>query len=196
MTDTETIAVYDAKAQDYADSLTTREPNRHLAAFIHAVPQGGAVLDLGCGPGNAAAAMIDAGLKVTAIDPSIEMAKVAKDKYDVDVQIGTFENVIQTAQYDGIWVSFSLLHVPRMDAPRYLKAIHTALKPNGQLMIGVKTGDGEQRDKIGRKYTYFQPAELDTLLRDAGFTPLTAFEGAEEGLDGTIAPFIIVTAHA
>lgn len=196
MTDTKTISVYDAKAQDYADLVSTDKPNRHLRAFIDALPAGGHALDLGCGPANSAAAMQAAGLTVTAIDPSTEMARVAKEHYDIDVQIGTFEDVTETALYDGIWVSFSLLHAPRTDVPRYLKAMHRALKPKGALILGVKTGDGEHRDGIGRKYTYFQPDELDTLLRDAGFTPTSTFEGREKGLAGTVDPFIIMTAHA
>ena len=196
MTDTKTIAVYDAKAQDYADLVTNEKPSRHLRDFINALPKGGHALDIGCGPANSAAAMKDAGLSVTAIDPSTEMAKVAKQHYDIDVQIGTFEDVTETAIYDGVWVNFSLLHAPRADVPRYLKAIHTATKPKGALTIGVKTGDGEERDGIGRKYTYFQPDELDTLLREAGFTPTSEHKGSEMGLAGTIDPFIIVTAHA
>ncbi len=196
MADQQTIAVYDAKAQDYADLVTNDKPNRHLTAFIDALPKGGHALDLGCGPANSAATMVKAGLTVTAIDPSHEMARVAKENFNIDVQIGTFEDVTETALYDGVWINFSLLHAPRKDVPRYLKAVHTALKPQGALTLGVKTGDGENRDGIGRKYTYFQPAELDALLRDAGFTPTSTYEGAEMGLAGTMDSFIIVTAHA
>jgi SAM-dependent methyltransferase len=196
MTDQETIDVYNAKAQDYVNLVSVDKPNRHLQAFIDALPKGGHALDLGCGPGNSAAMMRDAGLKITAIDPSTKMTELGRAKYDVDIKLGTFEDVTEVAEYDGIWASFSMLHAPRIDVPRYLKAIHTALKPKGTFVIGVKTGDGEERDGIGRRYTYFQPAELDALLRDAGFTPTSVFEGKEAGLAGTIDPFIIVTAHA
>ena len=196
MTDKETIDVYNAKAQDYMDLVATDKPTRHLQAFIDALPEGGHALDLGCGPGNSAAMMRDAGLQITAIDPSPKMVELGRAKYGINIKLGTFEDVTQTAIYDGIWASFSMLHAPRADIPRYLKAIHTALKPNGTFMIGVKTGSGEDRDAIGRRYTYFKATELDQLLRDAGFTPTHAYEGSEAGLAGTIDSFIIVTAHA
>ncbi|MEJ6708949.1 MAG: class I SAM-dependent methyltransferase [Amylibacter sp.] len=196
MTDTQTIDVYNAKAQDYIDLVTTDKPTRHLQAFIDALPKGGHALDLGCGPGNSAAMMQAAGLIATAIDPSPKMVELGRAKFGIGIKLGTFEDVTQTAIYDGIWASFSMLHAPRADVPRYLKAIHTALKPNGTFVIGVKTGSGEERDAIGRRYTYFEETELDTLLRGAGFTPTHAHTGSEAGLAGTIDPFIIVTAHA
>ena len=196
MTDKKTIAVYDAKAQDYVDLVSTDKPNRHLRAFMDALPAGGYALDLGCGPGNSAAMMRDAGFRVKAIDPSTAMAKLGSEKYNLDIQIGTFDDVTEVAEFDGIWASFSLLHAPRADIPRHLKSIHTALKPNGIFVVGLKTGTGQERDGIGRQYTYFEKDELDSLLRDAGFTPTDVFEGREAGLAGTIDPFIVVTAHA
>ena len=53
--DPETIAVYDARARDYADMFDTENSGRHLRAFRETLPDGARVLDLGCGPGNTAA---------------------------------------------------------------------------------------------------------------------------------------------
>nr|WP_325251580.1 class I SAM-dependent methyltransferase [Amylibacter sp.] len=194
--DRQTIEIYDAKAADYAKLVTSDAPSRHLRAFMDALPKGGHLLDLGCGPGNAAASMRDAGFRVTAIDASPRMVELGADRYGLDITLGTFDDVTQTAQYDGIWASFSLLHAPRTDIPRHLSAIHTALKPNGIFVIGVKTGTGTERDSLGRQYTYFEPAELDSLLRAAGFTPISSATGSDKGLSGDISPWIIVTAHA
>lgn len=196
MTDKQTLDVYATKAQDYVNLVTTDKPNRHLRAFIAALPTGGHALDIGCGPGNSAAAMQAAGLTVTAVDPSPEMATLGRERFGVDILQGSYDDITETAQYDGIWSSFSMLHVPRAHVPRHLTAIERALKPNGVFVIGVKTGTGEERDAIGRRYTYFTRTELDTLLTDAGLTPTDHFEGREAGLAGTIDPFIIVTAHA
>lgn len=194
--DRQTIEIYDAKAADYAKLVTSDAPSRHLRAFMDALPKGGHLLDLGCGPGNAAASMRDAGFRVTAIDASPRMVELGADRYGLDITLGTFDDVTQTAQYDGIWASFSLLHAPRADIPRHLSAIHTALKPNGIFVIGVKTGTGTERDSLGRQYTYFEPAELDSLLRAAGFTPISSATGSDKGLSGDISLWIIVTAHA
>jgi SAM-dependent methyltransferase len=194
--DPETIATYNAKAQDYVDLITTAQPTRHLQAFMDALPKGGRALDLGCGPGNSAAMMRDHGFQVTAIDASPKMAELGAAKYNLDIKIGTFDDVTETAVYDGVWASFSLLHAARADIPRHLRAIHRSLKPGGTFVIGVKTGTGTARDKIGRQYTYFEPKELDTLLCAAGFSPQSSATGADKGLAGDIEPWIIITAHA
>jgi trans-aconitate methyltransferase len=56
MADTQTLDVYDGKIDDYL-RLTQAPPSKALLAFIKAIPAGGRVLDLGCGPGLAAAEM-------------------------------------------------------------------------------------------------------------------------------------------
>ena len=194
--DRQTIDIYDEKAAEYASRVTSDTPSRHLRAFMNSLPRGGAVLDLGCGPGNAAANMRDAGFDVTAIDASPEMVALGAARYGLDITLGTFDDIKGTAIFDGVWASFSLLHAARQDIPRHLKAIHTALKSGGIFVISVKTGTGTSRDAIGRQYTYFEPDELDRLLRNAGFRPVASDSGSDTGLSGETSPWIIVTAHA
>ena len=55
-------------------------------------------------------------------------------------------------------------------------------------------GDGTHRDGIGRRYTYVTKPELEGLLTDAGLTPLREWQGEEPGLDGVMAPWIIIQA--
>ncbi|MCP5073028.1 MAG: class I SAM-dependent methyltransferase [Rhodobacteraceae bacterium] len=194
--DAETIAVYNARAADYDALVHQNQPNEHLQAFIRAVPRGGLVLDLGCGPGSSSAKLRDAGLHVTAIDASRQMAATAKRKFDIDVVVATFEDISGTDLYDGIWASFSLLHAPKTDLPRHLAALHQAIRPGGIFVIGLKTGTGEHRDTLGRKYSYYEKAELHALLGDAGFAVVETSAGEDIGLDGVIAPWLIVTARA
>ena len=60
--------------------------------------------------------------------------------------------------------------------------------------IGTKTGTGEKRDPIGRFYAYYEDAELTELLQAAGFTIEARAFGADVGLDGVEAPWIIIRA--
>ena len=74
MSDAKTLQVYAQKADDYAKMIAPiAKEDSQLSAFIDALPAGGAVLDLGCGPGHFAARMAAAGLKVVAFDPVPEM---------------------------------------------------------------------------------------------------------------------------
>jgi ubiquinone/menaquinone biosynthesis C-methylase UbiE len=194
--DSRTLAVYNTKAAEYDALVNSEGPSAWLAAFIAAVPKGARVLDFGCGTGSAAASMRDHGLRVTALDASVEMVALAKRRFDLDVILGTFDDLASISEYDGVWASFSLLHAPREDMPRYLAAIHRALRPNGRFNIGLKTGTGEQRDSLGRRYTYYTETELRGLLANAGFTITHTNTGAGPGLDGVIAPWITIDCHA
>ncbi|PCH72119.1 MAG: SAM-dependent methyltransferase [Rhodobacteraceae bacterium] len=196
MSDPETIRVYDDRAKDYADltdDQVTDDPK--LAAFIAACPDGGRVLDLGCGPGAAAAAMAQAGLKVEAWDASSEMVAMAARHPGVSARQAVFDDISGHDVYDGIWASFSLLHAPRGDFPSHLKALHKALKPGGTFVIGMKTGTGQARDSLGRLYTYYTVLELEKYLTEAGFTPTSQKVGTGKGLDGNEAEYVLVTAH-
>jgi len=132
---------------------------------------------------------------VTALDASPEMAKVARKKFGLDVRVAEFVNLTEVAAYDGIWANFSLLHAPKSQMPDHLAAIHRALRPGGVISLGLKTGEGEARDRLGRFYSYYTDAEITGLLESAGFTVTDKSFGSGKGLDGTIAPWIVVRAH-
>ncbi len=195
-TDDETLRVYDNRAEEYVNLITEATVDADMRAFLKPIPEGGHVLDLGCGPGNAAAAMANQGYMVDAWDASPEMVAMAQTKFGVDARRASFDDLDAQDVYDGIWANFSLLHAPKADMPRYLAAIHRALKPGGHFHIGLKTGEGEKRDPIGRFYAYYTDAEITGLLNAAGFTVTGRRTGEEKGLDGVMAPWIVLTADA
>ena len=197
MSDNETLRVYADQAETYAklveESLSS-DPLLH--DFIGALPNGAAVLDLGCGPGQAAHQMADAGLDVTATDAVPEMIEMAKSHPKVTARVARFDDITEVAAYAGIWTNFSLLHAPRADMPRHLAALYKSLKPKGLLHIALKTGTGQKRDAVGRHYTYYEDAELTGLLEQAGFTVTSRTTGCDKGMDGTMADWIAMRAHA
>jgi len=198
MSDRRTINYYNAYVEDYFRMVSREKPDADLQSFIEAIPKGGKVLDLGCGPGNSANFMSAAGLNAVATDASLEMVNKAREYYGLDAKQARFDELNAVDTFDGIWANFSLLHAPRSEMPANLKRIKTALKPNGYLHLGLKIGDGEKRDSLGRNYTYYQPDELKALLIDAGFEP----HSERFDTDGTLSmtgakdPFMIVTAYA
>ncbi len=194
MADPETLAVYAARARDYADLVALDSPDAHLTAFLNALPKGARVLDLGCGTGQSAAFMAANGIDVDAIDASPEMAAVALERFGLAVTVAPFDALVALESYDGVFANFSLLHAPKSEMPAHLARVATALKPGGIFHLGLKTGDGEDRDGLGRFYAYYQDAEITALVANAGFSVKSRSFGANAGLSGSVDPWIILLA--
>lgn len=200
MSDKETMQVYAGAAEQYAQQFARVAEGdidqlSDLKALFALLPDDGLVLDLGCGPGQWAARIQAAGYQVEAMDASPEMAELARDRFDLDVSVGVFEDLTVEGRYDGIWANFSLLHAPRADLPAHLKRIHRALKHGGAFHIGMKLGEAEGRDHLGRFYSYYGEDELIGILEEAGFTVTRKRRGNGKGLAGTDDTFVILTAH-
>ncbi len=195
MSDAKTLAVYDAKAAEYAGLTINQADHDSLRAFIKELPAGAHVLDVGCGPGHFAAEMVAQGCSVDAFDGSAEMVALAVQQPGVNAYHAYFDELDVESAYDGVWASFSLLHSPREDLPAHLSRIKRALKSQGVFHIGMKLGDSAARDSIGRQYTYVTEGELMQLLADAGFTPYATQKGEAKGLSGSVDAFILVRAH-
>jgi SAM-dependent methyltransferase len=196
--DKETIKYYEMSAQSYLDKVCNINPDSDLLSFIKSIKAEGLILDLGCGPGNSSAMMQAAGLNVHASDGSQEMVKLANEIFNVQAVKADFNELSDINLYDGVWANFSLLHAPRSEMLPNLIRIHRALKKKGYLHLGLKIGHGEKRDTLGRKYTYYQPEEINSLLISAGFTINTQrldMDGTVS-MTGAIEPFMIVTAYA
>lgn len=194
MGDRETLQVYADKATDYAKLVSQTDEDASLQRFIQAMPKGGTVLDIGCGPGFAAAAMARAGLTAEAWDPVPEMLDLARSHPGVSARQAGYDDLTESTVYDGIWANFSMLHTPLAKWPEQFAAVHTALKAGGLLHFGTKLGTGESRDSIGRLYSYMTEEALNTLLTSTGFNIEYTRTGKEAGLSGEVAPFIVLQA--
>jgi SAM-dependent methyltransferase len=191
----QTIDVYDRQAAAYAD-LVAEDDVAGLAQFLAALPAGGRVLDLGCGPGLHGAAMQAAGFRVLAVDASGEMCALAQGR-GLETRQADFDAIASLpGPFDGIWASFSLLHAPKAALPRHLAELHALVAPGATLVLGMKTGTGEATDGIGRFYAYYSEAELRGLLDAAGFRPGAALHGEGKGLSGSVDPWIVLFATA
>lgn len=194
MTDRETIGVYEAQAQRYADLPISQMQKEAIERFLSMLPTKATILDAGCGPGVHGSQMVSAGHDVHGLDPTQAFVTDALSR-GVNARLGSFDDITGTNIFDGVYASFSLLHAPRADLPRYLAAMTQALKPGGALFIGMKSGSGEARDSIGRRYTYVSELEMRGLLRDVGATVTHVETGEEAGLSGEIAPFFLMHAR-
>ena len=193
-TDRETLGVYADRAHDYAEQFASDRPGKHLSAFVDDLPAGARVLDLGCGPGQAAAYMTKLGFQVDAWDASPEMANVGQRAFGVPIEVKGFDALEAEAVYDGIYANFSLLHAPKAEMPGHLARISRGLKPGGVFHIGLKTGKGEKRDTLGRFYAFYEEPEMTDLLEEASLTVYSRAFGKDVGLAGANEPWMILRA--
>ncbi len=182
--DDRTIAFYDTEGPNYADWSAPKGEYAWLEKFLSPMPADGFLLDYGCGGGWAARRMLETGRRVEAFDGSAALATEASKLTGINVKVLRFEGFDAKARYDGIWASFCLLHAPRASMAGNLRRIAEGLKPGGMLYLGLKVGDGESRDSLGRFYSYFTPEEITAALTAAGFEGIDIRLRTGEGYDG------------
>ena len=145
---------YDAIAPvyaEYAEMVTPPLRERYLEKLVARLPADAEVLDLGCGPGvPVAAALADRGHRVTGIDLSPEMVRLARRK----VPRATFIEADMTrvtfppGRFDGAIALYSLIHVPPGELPALLGRIRVWLRPGGAFVatLGAEGGDALAAD--------------------------------------------------
>lgn len=182
--DDKTLDFYTREAAAYAEYASAEKRSPLLQRLVESIPAGGSVLDFGCGSGWAANRFKEMGFQSTGFDGSAGLAAEAKERYGIDVSVGRFEDFAADQAYDGIWASFCLLHDSRDAMPGHLGRLQAALRPGGTIYIGLKEGEGSNRDDLGRLYTYFSEPEMQGLMETAGFTHFSAEIEPSIGYDG------------
>ncbi|MCM8899802.1 methyltransferase domain-containing protein [Caldicoprobacter algeriensis] len=151
----QTIDYYNRNAITYF--LNTKDANmQHLyALFLKYIPQGGKILDLGCGSGRDTKYFLEKGYDVLAVDGSIEMVKISSKYTGKETLHMTFEEINFIEEFDGIWACASLLHVSRSEIDDILGKIYNALKKGGILYASFKYGNKENTAEDGRLFNYY-----------------------------------------
>jgi len=186
-------ATYDEVAPAYAeafgDELADKPFDRALLDRVAAVLRIRAsadapVCDLGCGPGQIGAALVDRGLPVVGIDLSPGM--VAQGRRSNPAV--TFEQGDMTAlprpdgSFTGIVSFYAIIHLPRSRVPTALAEMHRTLVDGGELVLAVHQGEGSLHadEMLGQAAdldaTLFSLEELSGLVEAAGFGVREAHE--------------------
>ncbi len=156
---------YNENAAEYFDSTVYLDMKEYLDRFLEFVPEGGSILDLGCGSGRDSAYFMSLGYDVTAMDGSEEMCSLAGVHIGKDVLHMSFEEIDFEDVFDGVWASASLLHVPRKKIADILRKIIRSMKKDGALYITLRYGDFEGME--GKRYfTYYRTRNLKELLAE------------------------------
>lgn len=164
---------YSKNAGEYFDKTVDLDLQEYYDKFTELVPEGGSILDLGCGSGRDSAYFVSCGYDVTAMDASEEMCDLASVHIGQDVLHLSFSDMDFEEVFDGVWACASLLHVPGNEINDIMSKIVKSMKPNGILYMSFYYGDFEgERD--GRYYTDYNTRKLKELV--AGFEELELIE--------------------
>lgn len=169
---------FDAISDRYDEAFPDKDGQIASGAWVAAeLPPGSRVLDVGSGTGlPTARQLVDAGHRVTGIDLSVNMVKLAGD----NVPEGEFRqlDVADAEQYgpgsfDGAVAFFSLLMLPRAEIPVALRTLHGLLREGGVLAFSMV--EAEVNDFsipfLGHtiRVSGYLREDLRTVVRDAGF---------------------------
>ena len=146
------LEYYDTHSQEFFNRTFNVDHSPLYEVFLQSIPQGGHILDAGCGSGRDSLAFINKGYTVTSMDASLEMCKLASAHTGQEVILKEFQQIEWKNKFDGIWAFASLLHVSRDEIQGTLGILKNALKPGGLMLISFKQGTGERVDKEGRFY--------------------------------------------
>lgn len=169
---------YDAIAERYAAwSATVRvtERERYTRLLLASLPDGAAVLELGCGAGLPTTGRLAARFAVTGVDLSPRQIELAR----TSVPNATFIMGDMTAlafppaSFDAVCVFYAITHVPREEHARLLLHIAAWLRPGGLFVASFSNGGttGEVEDDWHGAPMYFSGYDAATnrrLVREAG----------------------------
>lgn len=159
----DSIEYYNQNAADYFEQTVDIDMQEYWDRFTALLPEGGSILDLGCGSGRDSAYFIAHGFDVTAMDASEEMCDLASIHIGQDVLDLSFSEMDFDQVFDGIWACASLLHVPGDEIEDIFTKIVKSLKMNGILFMSFYYGDFEGiRD--GRYYKDYRTRPLKELV--------------------------------
>jgi len=160
-----TTDYYEQNAQDFFDGTVEVDMSVLYDRFLPLVPEGGSILDAGCGSGRDALFFKNKGYKVTAFDASETLCKLASELLNQTVECMRFNEIKRQGEFDAVWACASLLHVSRAEISDSISALIDSLKPDGVMYCSFKLGD-EERESGGRFFTDMTDDGFRSLMNE------------------------------
>ena len=169
-----TVSYYEANAEAFVARTVGTDMGPFHARFLRYVPAGGTILDAGCGSGRDTRRFLEMGYRVTAMEPTEALARLAEAHSGQPVLRLRFQEMAFCEAFDGIWAAASLLHVPQREVGNVFRRLIRSLRISGACFMSFKRGSGERFDAGGRLYHDQTLASLGELLR--GYPQLETLE--------------------
>jgi SAM-dependent methyltransferase len=195
---------YDRIGDTYVEwtaQSATDARQRYTKLLLESLPEGVAVLDLGCGAGLPTTRALAERFQVTGVDISPGQIERAQR----NVPGATFLRADMSAldfppgSFDGVAAFYSIIHVPRQEHADLLRKIATWLRPGGLFVAAMGVGsteDGYEPDWLGAPmyWSHFDSTTNRRLVEEAGLEIVSAREEIEDE-DGMPVRFYWVVAR-
>ena len=173
---------YDRLATEYArqiySELQNKPMDRELLNRFAADRAGhGEVCDMGCGPGQIAGYLRDAGIPASGLDLSDGMLEQARQlNPDISFRKGNMLALdLPDEALAGIAAFYAIVNIPRESHPTVFREMARVLQPGGLLLLAFHTGDEVQHATeesgipISMDFYFLQPSAVRRQLEAAGF---------------------------
>lgn len=197
---------YDACARAYHESRKSQAPTE-IRGLLDRLDDGSAVLDVGCGAGVPIAGALAERHRVTGVDVSREMVRLARrhvptgDFRCADVMSVSFE----PTSFDAVVGLYSIFHIPRERHAALFQQLHRWLRPGGYLLctLSHQSEPGYTEDDfhgVSMYWSNYSLGEYLGTLADSGFAVLETSStacGCDETIQGTIEdhPLVLAQRH-
>ncbi len=196
--------IADQYAKTFAGEFEARPFDRAvLRGFAELVAQSGgsAVLDVGCGPGEATAELADCGLRAEGIDGSAAMVAIAgQQRPDIRFRLADMFDLPHPAgSFDAVCAWYSIIHTPAQVLPELFTGFRRVLRGPGWLLLGFQT-EGEPAvydHAFGREvaltFLRHDVATVCAALEQSGFTVYATTKRARQArLDEPTAQAMVI----
>lgn len=159
----ETLGYYNQNSAIFYERTINVDFSPYYNKFLPFIPDGGSILDVGCGVGRDAHYFEKLDYKVLAIDGSEEMVRLSNEILSRPAERVLFQDISYHEEFDGVWAAASLIHVPDHELQEILGKLHTSLKQGGVLLATFKHGSGHYTQE-GRTFYYMREDVLRPKL--------------------------------
>lgn len=173
-------ALADAYARELFDELRDKPLDRALlASFVEQASQahpGGAILEVGCGPGQVARHVHELGARVIGTDVSATMLAVASQRSPmIEFRHGDLLALAEPDEtYAGVLAFYAIVHLEPGQLVVAFREMHRVLRPNGLALIAFHVGHDRLRPgelwgtKTDLEWVLFSREVVEEALREAG----------------------------
>ena len=177
-----TQSSYDQVAHEYAEKFKDEMDDKpfdrdcldHLAREVGDL---GPICDMGCGPGQIARYLHSQGAETLGVDLSPRMVEEAQRlNPEIHFHQGDMLSLPDADNsWGGIAAFYCIIHIPREQIVDALRELKRVLKPGGVLLVTFHIGDEIKHlddwweKPVNLNFAFFQPAEMETWLKEAGY---------------------------